>query len=109
MGRASSILCQASASRLAPLGLCDDRSYGARLASLWRNCDPLSPGYFTSLLTVMGCTIMFRAPFLQASARHVTIVAALFGAALIAKPSISPVTLVIYCASLLISVTTDGN
>jgi hypothetical protein len=64
---------------------------------------------FTSVLTVMGCTLMFRAPFLQASTRHVAIVAALFGAALIAKPSISPLTLAIYCASLFMSVMTDGH
>src|SRR5206468_231559 len=44
----------------------------------------------------------------QASTRQVIIVGALFGAALIAKPSISPLTLVVYCASLLISVIADG-
>jgi hypothetical protein len=66
------------------------------------------PDIFASLLTVMGCGLMFRSPFLKASARQVTIVAALFGAALVAKPSISPLTLVIYCVSLLISLIVDG-
>jgi hypothetical protein len=67
------------------------------------------PDIFTSLLTVMGCALMFRSPFLQAPTSHVAIGAALFGAALVAKPSISPLTLVIYCASLLISIITDGH
>src|SRR5262249_24782087 len=67
------------------------------------------PDIFTSLLTVMGCTLMFRSPFLQATTSQVIIVGALFGAALVAKPSISPLTLVIYCSSLLISVLADGN
>jgi hypothetical protein len=67
------------------------------------------PDIFTSLLTVMGCTLMFRSSFLQASTSHVAICAALFGAALVAKPSISPLTLAIYCASLLMSIITDRH
>lgn len=65
------------------------------------------PDIFASLLTVMGCTLMFRSSLLQAPTRHVVLVAALFGVALVAKPSISPVTLVIYCASLAISIFID--
>lgn len=41
--------------------------------------------------------------------RHVTMVAALFGAALIAKPSISPVTLTICCASLFIAIAIEAS
>jgi uncharacterized membrane protein SirB2 len=67
------------------------------------------PDLFASLLTVMGSTLIFRSRPLQASTRHVTIVAALFGAALVAKPSISPVTLAICCASLFIAIAVEAS
>jgi hypothetical protein len=60
------------------------------------------PDIFAALLTAMGCVLMFQAPLLQASIRHLAMVAAIFGAALLAKPSISPVTLILYLASLAI-------
>jgi hypothetical protein len=67
------------------------------------------PDIYTALLTVMGATLMFRAPFLQAARHHTAVVAVLFGAALLAKPSVSPVTLFLYCACLSIVVIIEGR
>jgi hypothetical protein len=62
------------------------------------------PDFYTALLTVMGATLMLRTPFLHARARRSALAAALFGAALLAKPSISPVTVLLYGASLAVAV-----
>jgi hypothetical protein len=62
------------------------------------------PDFYTALLTVMGITLMLRWPFLHAPARHSALAAAIFGAALLAKPSISPVTILAYGASLVVAV-----
>lgn len=67
------------------------------------------PDIYAALLTVMGATLMLRAPFLHAPARHIALVAVLFGAALLAKPSISPITILLYCASLAITVIIEGR
>lgn len=62
------------------------------------------PDFYTALLTVMGATLMLRTPFLHGQVRHSVVSAAVFGAALLAKPSISPVTAVLYGASLAVAV-----
>jgi hypothetical protein len=66
------------------------------------------PDIFASMLTVIGCTLMIRSHFVGASTRQVVVVSAPFGLALIAKPSISPITFLIFCASLLTSVIVEG-
>lgn len=67
------------------------------------------PDMYAALLTVMGSTLMLRSPFLHATTRHIAVVAALFGAALLAKPTTSPVTLLLYGASLAIAVIIEGR
>ncbi len=67
------------------------------------------PDIYAALLTVMGSVLMFQAPFLRASMRRVAIVAGLFGAAILAKPSISPLTLFLYCASIAINLIIEGR
>jgi hypothetical protein len=67
------------------------------------------PDIYAALLTVIGSTLMLEERFSQASMRQIIIVGAIFGAALVAKPSISPVTLFIYGASLATSLVADGG
>jgi hypothetical protein len=67
------------------------------------------PDIYAALLTVMGAMLMLRAPFVHATVRHIALVAVLFGAALLAKPSISPITILLYCGSLAVTVMIEGR
>ena len=66
------------------------------------------PDMVAGLLTVIGCCLMIRSNFVGSSARHAVFVSVPFGLALIAKPSISPVTFAIFGLSLLVTVIVDG-
>ena len=67
------------------------------------------PDIYAALLMVMGVVQTFRAPFLHATTRHIALVAVLFGAALLAKPSMSPVTLLVYGASISIAIAIESR
>ena len=58
------------------------------------------PDMYAALLTVMGATLMLRSPFLQAPPRHAALIGGLFGVAILAKPTIAPITILLYGVSL---------